>query len=136
MHEAALRLGRVLWRLERLAEARVPLQSVIDGSKDPALQYLARLFLGRVKEDSGDVAGAIDDYRAALAIDPSSQAAGVALAQALVVSGDDVEGRGVLGRAVEQAPRLQQRDAFMSYHLGRAGEAEAMMETLRSETLK
>jgi predicted Zn-dependent protease len=136
MHEAALRLGRVLWRLEKLPEARVPLQSVIDGPKDPALQYLARLFLGRVKEDSGDVPGAIEDYRAALALDPSSQAAAVALAQALVVSGEDAEGRGVLGRAVEQAPRIQSRDAFMSYHLGRAGEAEAMMETLRSETLK
>ena len=55
-HTFTKALGRVLWRMERLSEASAPLQSVIDGSKEPALQYLAHLFQGRVKEDSGDVA--------------------------------------------------------------------------------
>jgi tetratricopeptide (TPR) repeat protein len=136
LDEARLRLGRVLWRLQNGAEARPTLQAVLDRAREPWLLYLAHLFLGRVIEDGGDLPGATEHYRAALAIDPAAQAAAVALSEALVMAGEAGEGREVLGRAVEHAPRPQPRDAYMSYHLGRANEAEAMMEALRAETLQ
>lgn len=136
MHEAGLRLGRVLWRLEKRDEARGALQPVIDQAKDPSVVYLAHLFLGRVQEDSGDLPSAIEHYRAALALDPAAQSAAVALSEALLVTGDDAEGRQVLGRALDQAPRGQARDAFMSYHVGRADLAEGMLDRLREETLE
>lgn len=135
-HEARLRLGRVLWRLEKPAEARAALEAVIGKAQDPSLVYLAHLYLGRVLEDGGDLPAAIERYRAALAIDPGAQAAAVALAEALVLAGEDAEGRDVLGGALGRAPRGQPRDAFMSYHLGRSDLAEGMLEKLRAETLQ
>ena len=136
LHEARLRLGRVLWRLEKLPQARAPLQAVVDQAKDPALLYLAHLFLGRVLEDSSELAPAVEHYRAALAIDAGAQAAAVALSQALLLAGEDSEAREVLDRALQHAPRAEPRDAFMSYHLGHSGRAGAMLEALRAETLE
>ena len=136
MHEAGLRAGRVLWRLEKLPEARAALQPVLEQAKDPALLYLGHLFLGRVEEDSGQLTTAIEHYRAALAVDPGAQAAAVALSEALRLGGDEAEGREVLRSAVRQAPRSQPRDAFMSYHLGRSGLAEGLLDALRAETLR
>jgi tetratricopeptide (TPR) repeat protein len=135
-HEAGLRLGRVMWRLEKPAEARVALQGVLDRAKDPVILFLAHLFLGRALEDGGDLPAAIERYRAALAIDPGAQSAAVALSEALLLAGEDAESREVLGRALGQAPRGQPRDAFMSYHLGRSDLAEGMLEKLREETLQ
>jgi tetratricopeptide (TPR) repeat protein len=136
LHEARLRLGRVLWRLEKPGEARAALQGVLERAQEPWLLHLGHLFLGRVLEESGDLAAAAEHYRAALAIDPGAQAAAMALSQALLLTGDDGEGRKVLGRAIAQAPRDQPRDAYMTYHLGRSHLAQAMLDGLRAETLE
>lgn len=136
LHEARLRLGRVLWRQEKPGEARVALQDLLERAPEPWLLYLGHLFLGRVVEDAGDLAAAARHYRAALAIDPRAQAAAVALAQVQLVAGEDGESREVLSRALKQAPRAQPRDAYMSYHLGRANLAEGMLDALRAETLE
>jgi tetratricopeptide (TPR) repeat protein len=136
LHEARLRLGRVLWRLERPAQARPVLDAVVQRTQDPRLLYLAHLFLGRLDESDGGAAAAIAHYSAARARDPTSQAAAVALSHALIVGGDDAEGRAVLAQAVDQAPRANRNDAFMTYHLGRAPFAEGMLETLREDTLQ
>jgi len=136
LHEARLRLGRVLWRLEKPQDARAPLQTVLERAQEPWILYLAHLFLGRVLEDAGELPAATEHYRAALAIDPGAQAAAVALSQALLVGGNDGEGREVLARALKQAPRGQPRDAYMSYHLGRSNLAEGLLDALRAETLE
>jgi predicted Zn-dependent protease len=135
MQEAGLRLGRVLWRLEKRPEARAALQGVLDRAKDPSILYLGHLFLGRVLEDSGDLSAAIEQYRAALALDPRAQSAAVALSEALLLGGDDDESRQVLGAALGAAPRGEPRDAFMTYHVGRSYLAEGMLDRLRNETL-
>jgi predicted Zn-dependent protease len=136
LHEARMRLGRVLWRLEKPQEARALLQDLLQRKAEPWVLYLGHLFLGRVLEDSRDAKGAEGEYRAALAIDPGAQAAAVALSDALLLAGDDAEARRVLGTAVRSAPRGELRDAYMSYHLGRADAAEAMLDALRAETLE
>jgi tetratricopeptide (TPR) repeat protein len=136
LHEARLRLGRVLWRLEKPQEARPVLQDLLQRKPDPWERYLGHLFLGRVLQDTGDRPGAIEQYRSALAIDPDAQAAAVALSEALLLSGRPAEAREILGRAVQATPRGQPRDAYMSYHLGRSNAAESMLEALRAETLE
>lgn len=136
LHEARLRLGRVLWRLEKPQEARVALQALIERAQEPWILYLGHLFLGRVLEDAGNLPAAVEHYRAALAIDPGAQAAAVALSQVLLLTGDDAESRQVLGHALAHAPRGQPRDAYMSYHLGRSNLAEGMLDALRAETLE
>ena len=136
LHEARLRLGRVLWRMEKPQEARDTLLPLLDSGAEPWILYLAHLFLGRVHEDGGDLAAATERYRAALAIDPTAQAAAVALSEASLAAGEGDEARDLIGQAVRHAPRGQPRDAYMSYHLGRSNLAEGMLESLRAETLK
>ncbi len=136
LHEARLRLGRVLWRLEKANEARTVLQAVVQREAEPWILYLAHLFLGRVLEDGGQLPAATEEYRAALALDPASQAAAMALSEALLATGDVDEARDVLARAVSFAPRGQPRDAYMSYHLGRSNLAEGMLDALRAGTVK
>lgn len=136
LHEARLRLGRVLWRLEKANEAHAVLQALVEREAEPWILYLGHLFLGRVLEDGGQLPAATEQYRSALAVDPASQAAAMALSEALVTAGDGDEARDVLARAVAFAPRGQPRDAYMSYHLGRANLAEGMLDALRAGTMR
>lgn len=136
LHEARVRLGRVLWRLGRSEQARAALAGAVERVQEPSTLYLAHLFLGRVLEDSKDLPGAVEHYRAALAVDPGAQAAAVGLSQALLLQGEEAESRQVMGQALQYAPRAQPRDPYMSYHLGRANRAEEMLDTLREETLQ
>jgi tetratricopeptide (TPR) repeat protein len=85
-HEAHLRLGRVLQqRGDR--EARQHLEAAAStGGGDT--RSLALLFLGELHESAGQVQEAIARYRAAIAAAPSAQSARIALAQALLRTGD------------------------------------------------
>jgi tetratricopeptide (TPR) repeat protein len=136
LHEARVRLGRVLWKLEKPAEARVALATALERAKDPWVLYLAHLFLARVLEDGKDLPGAVEHYRAALAIDPRAQAAAVGLSEVLLLQGEEGESREVMNEAMRHAPRAQPRDPYLSFHLGRANLAEEMLDALRQETLQ
>ncbi len=81
--EARLRLARVLQRTDRIDEAVPQLSLVVESSRDGSLGALAHLFWGEICETRGDVDGAIEHYRAALAADRDIQVAALALAQAL-----------------------------------------------------
>ena len=103
---------------------------------DPPLLYLAYLFLGRVHEDAGRLDQAVEQYRVALDIDPSAQAAAVALSNALRVAGDSEESRRVLRAALAQAGRRPRRDAFWDYPTGDADRCEKLFADLRREALQ
>jgi tetratricopeptide (TPR) repeat protein len=134
---ARVRLGRVLWRLEESDAARSELErAVLPGVSDPRLLYLAYLFLGRVHEDAGRLDRALEQYRVALDLDPSAQAAAVALSHALRDAGDAEESRRVLRAALAQAGRRPRRDAFWDYPIGDAGRYEELFADLRREALR
>jgi tetratricopeptide (TPR) repeat protein len=133
LHEARLRLGRVLWRLGRGEPARDCFERVLGGSGDPSLVYLAHLFLGRVHEDAGRLAQSAAEYRAALGMRPSSQVASVALSHALQLLGDAAGARELLAGALEQAGRRDPSDPYWAYVAGRSAEAAAILDALRLE---
>ena len=136
LHEARLRLGRVLWRLDKPDEARAALPALLQEGQDPSLLYLSHLFLGRLAEDARELPVAIQHYRSALAVDPAAQSAAGALSQVLWMTGEEAEARDVLESALSYGPRGAPRDAYMAYHLGRSGRAEEMLDALRGETLQ
>ena len=85
--EARLRLGRTLALLGESQPAAQELQAAAaDASPDVA--YLARLFLGDLREQQGDLAGAVTEYRAAVAARPGSAVAQLAVARAQQAVGD------------------------------------------------
>jgi VWFA-related protein len=81
---ARLRLGRTLSLLGE-KDAAAELEQVA-ARPEPELAYLARLFLGDLAEQAGDLDGARRHYQAALDGRPGSTVAGVALARTLHAS--------------------------------------------------
>jgi tetratricopeptide (TPR) repeat protein len=85
--EARVRLGRVLWLLDRGNEAEREWLSVqrpgAVSTAQPNETYLASLFLGRLYEERGLAARAETAYRSAISVRPSGQSARVALARLL-----------------------------------------------------
>lgn len=86
--EARLRLGRTLLAHGRSADAHVHLEAAAQASTDSYTSYLAHLFLGRLHAGEGQLARAVDAYRAATVAFPAGQAARLALAHALGSQGD------------------------------------------------
>jgi hypothetical protein len=58
---------------------------------------------------------AVEQYRLSLALDPSAQAAAVALSHALRSTGEGEEARGVLRRALTLAGQRALRDGYWDY---------------------
>jgi tetratricopeptide (TPR) repeat protein len=131
--EPRLRLGRVAWRLGEAAEARSTLEDVLAREPDAATAFLAHLFLGRLDEDAGRLDAAARSYEAALALDPRSQSARLALSHVRLRGGDAPGARADVERAVGSAGRRPQPDAFWSYPWGPAVGVEGRLEALRRE---
>jgi tetratricopeptide (TPR) repeat protein len=95
LHAAALHLGRIRMLQGQPLEATRLFRSALV-SVDPAVAYLAALFLGSLEEREERFAEAEALYRDALARIPYGQAAPLALAQLLSRIGREAEARGVL----------------------------------------
>jgi tetratricopeptide (TPR) repeat protein len=78
--EALMRLGRVELALDHPDAAIEALRTADAAATEPAVQYLARFFLGQALERQGHREQAADAYRRALAIVPAAQSARLALA--------------------------------------------------------
>jgi tetratricopeptide (TPR) repeat protein len=133
---AKVRLGRVRWRLGERDAARAVLADAASRSADPQLVYLAHLFLGQVHEDSGRLEPAVEQYRLALSLAPTAQAAAVALAHALGRAGKAEEAREVLGRALAHAGRRPRRDPYWDYLMNNALHVQDRLAALRRESLE
>jgi tetratricopeptide (TPR) repeat protein len=131
---AKLHLGRVQWRLGELEAAQKTLEQLIDRATDPEAAHLARLFLGRVHEDAGRLAPAVEQYRLALSLSPGAQAAAVALSHALRLTGEAAESREVLRRALAYAGRRAHREAYWDYLVDAAVDVEEQLAALREES--
>lgn len=133
--EAHLRLGRVLWRLGDLAEARVALRAAEASHPTPAQAYLARLFLGDVEADDGQLAAAAEAYAAAVAIQPDCQSARLALSRSRLEQGNGAAARGELQKALALAGR-RAPDPYWLYPLGQSARFPALIDELRREAVR
>jgi tetratricopeptide (TPR) repeat protein len=133
LDEARLRLGRVLWRLGKGDAARAALETVIAGNPEAATLHLARLFLARVHQDAGRDDDALREYRAALALQPESQAAAIGLADALQIAGLADDARTTVEGTLAEAGRRREAQAFWEYTFANARQGSAMLERLRDE---
>lgn len=97
--KAAVRLGRVLALRGARADAEATLTRALAGSTDPALTYLAHLFLAQLRADAGDLAAAGREYQAARAVHPQWPTPYVALSELADRQGDRATARGYLEAA-------------------------------------
>jgi tetratricopeptide (TPR) repeat protein len=129
--EAHLRLGYVLFQLERPDEARTELAAALKGARDTRLAYLAALFLGGLEEQENRLPRALELYRRAHAVAPPCQVAGVALCNALRLADRPAEAAS-LAHELARAGGSGCEDPWWFYQYGEAWRVETELETLRS----
>lgn len=129
---ARIHLGRVLWRLDRLDEARVALEGALAGDGDARQAYLAHTFLGHVHDRAGRAPEAAAAFRQALAIDPDGQSAAIGLAHVLLRQGE-VAGAGQAAEHLLTRPG-QRLDPLVNYLVDNALGADERIDALREET--
>jgi tetratricopeptide (TPR) repeat protein len=131
--EAHLRLGRILLRRDK-AEQAEPELTAAAASADPMVKVLSLLFLGEAAEKRGRLPDAIASYKAALAANPRSQAARMALSYAQVRSGDRGAGVATLREAATAAPAADEpMDGWLAYHLGPSRHLDEVVRAMREE---
>jgi VWFA-related protein len=86
--EARLRLGRVIAEQGRPGDGVTALERVRSETRDPAMIYLASMFLGQIHHEAGRLAEARGCYEAALAALPASQSPRIALSLLADDAGD------------------------------------------------
>jgi tetratricopeptide (TPR) repeat protein len=131
LHEARLRLGRVLMRLGKIENARACFEAVAAKDAEDAVTFLARMFLGRVEQDAGRLAEAEKEYVAALELKPASQPATVAVSHVRQLQGDTEGARAVLQRFLAYAHRRTEIDPFINYLMAHTASGERLLEELR-----
>jgi tetratricopeptide (TPR) repeat protein len=133
LDRARLRLGRVLWHLGKAEESRAALDAVLARSRDGAVLHLAHLFLARVHQDAGRHGEAVSEYRAALLLQPDSQAAALGLADALQLAGQPDAAREAVEGALSAATRRRDAQLFWEYRYADARHASRLLDALRDE---
>jgi tetratricopeptide (TPR) repeat protein len=134
LNESRLQLGRVQWKLDKGEVARQTLEEMLrrDGASPSA--YLAHLCLGQIHRRSGRTADALQHFTRALTLDPQSQAAAVALSEALLLASDAARAREVLQQALAYAGRRSAPDAHWRSVGRNTARTEELFEALRRET--
>jgi tetratricopeptide (TPR) repeat protein len=136
LQEARLRLGQLLVDRGRLVQAESLLDQVEAHAADARQRYLARLFLGRLAAARGHADDAVGFYRRALEVWPDSQAARLALAQALEQSSGPSVAWPLVAGSLAASGRLDRaRDPWWVYLLGSPGQAHASLSRLWNEAL-
>ncbi len=135
--EARLHLGRVLSILDRPADARVELQACLDGAPAAEERYLAHLFLARIDEQDGQLDTAADNYRAAIQVVPTCQAARLGLARVLERGGDLASGAPTLDGFLDQPwPRDNMDEPWWVYSFAGFRQGSQRLDELRRRVVK
>ena len=131
--EARLRLGRVLWHLGKGDEARAVLEALIERAPEATTLHVARMFLGRIHQDAGREEAALREYRAALALQRTSQPAAIALGEALQLAGEPQAARATVEAALALAGQRQLPQSIWEYEYGQSRLAPELLQGLRED---
>lgn len=134
MVEARVRLGRVMWQLDRRDEAVRELRQAMSeaAGREPTWLYLAGLFLGQVHEELKQIDDAEQAYRSGLAAHPTGQVIPLRLGRMLVAIGREAEGWAIVSNAIAE-PALSV-DPWTTYFNRRGGglHARPRLKALRA----
>lgn len=128
--EARMRLGRVLARRGRHAEAATELQRALDDGLDPTLEYFATLFLGEVREALGELDAAQAAYRRAAELTPDARIPYLQLARVARERGDVETVQASLERALA-VPDDHSVEPWLSYRAIQGRQAAEQLDQVR-----
>lgn len=136
LHEARLRVGRLLLAMGALVQAEPHLEAVDRLSADNRHRYLARLFLGRLAERRDRQDDAARFYARAIACWPDSQAARLALARVLERESGPAAARPLVAATLAAARRLDRAaDPWWLYPFGPPRLAGATLDRVWKQAL-
>jgi tetratricopeptide (TPR) repeat protein len=128
--EARVRLGHVLLRLGKPADAAKELTQAIDTIDDPLLGYYAGLFSGAAREALGDLAAAEASYLRAAELQPRAQSTHFALSALARRRGDRNGALREMRRVFELASDDLDDDPWWTYHTAQARSADDLFTAL------
>jgi Flp pilus assembly protein TadD len=117
--EAHLRLGRMLFLINRKKDARPHLEQAFHDAQARKLDYLtyvAALFLGDLNRAEERFADAVENFRVAVALAPTAHTANLALGEALLRSGDS-SGWAEARQMFDDEPGFAKQPEPMAYYL-------------------
>ena len=119
--------------LGKAEQARATLEAVLARSRDDGVRHLAHLFLARVEQDAGRTDEAVRGFRAALTLQPDSQAAALGLSDALQLAGEPDAARAAVEAALAMDARRRDQQAFWEYRFADARPAARLLDALRDD---
>src|SRR5262245_51503956 len=128
--EARLRLGHVLLRLGRAADASRELTRALEAIDDPLLGYYAALFAGAAREALGDLDAAEASYARAAELQPRAQSPHFALSALARRRGDRRVALRQMRTVFEIAHGDRDDDPWWSYHTAQARSADDLLAAL------
>jgi Flp pilus assembly protein TadD len=131
LHEAGMRLGRVLGQRGQHVEAAALLSRALAAPLDTPTAYFASLFLGAELEAMGRVADARDAYERASTLMPRARVPHLALASVLRQLGDREAASGRLTRALAVERDEDIVEPWFAYRRAHARHAEDEMSAVR-----
>lgn len=128
--EARVRLGRVLSRRGRAAEAATELQRAVDDGLDPELAYFALIFLAEVRETLGQLDAAEAAYRRAADLTPEARVPHLQLARLARERGDPDTAQASLQRALA-TPGDDSVEPWLTYRGIQGRQADRWLDEVR-----
>lgn len=130
--EARLRLGRVLQQRGMMQEARNELEGVFSQPEaEPAIRYLASMFLIDVLEAQGNSAASLARARDLVTRYPECQSSHLAFSRALEARGQRVQALAALAPLWKEETARRCADPWWSYYMGQARRAPTLFGSLR-----
>ena len=88
LHEARVRLARVLIERKRYQDALTELRAALEGAASPAVRFYAHLFAGRAEQALGRLDAAAQNVAEAVKLFPTAQSALLAQSQVALMRAD------------------------------------------------
>jgi tetratricopeptide (TPR) repeat protein len=132
LHEARLRLGRVLQLRGLLSEAQAELLASLEPGSPATIRYLASMFLADVLDAQGNGAAALARVRDVVTRFPGCQSSHLALSRIHESRGDRAAALAALEPLWKEQPARDCVDPWWGYHLGQIWRVLALVDSLHA----
>jgi tetratricopeptide (TPR) repeat protein len=131
--EARVRLGRLLGLRKRHDEAASELATALAANPTGPVLFYAHLFAGRAAQQQGKITAASEHYKAADALFPGAQSAGLARSQAALLESDVFAAQDSIRRMDKSSSAV---DPWWWYQLGAGRDADALLREMWAQVPK
>jgi tetratricopeptide (TPR) repeat protein len=132
LHEARVRLARLLVERKRYSEALAEAQPALEGDASPAVRFYGYLFAGRAEQALGRLDAAALNFAEAVKLFPTAQSALLAQSQVALMRADATGAIEPIQRLPAEPPDdLRQGDPWWSYRLASGRDWQVVYDRMK-----